>query len=144
MLCGCGGGPAFAQAIFWAQSTDRMVGGFSHGRPWWWYAPILFLILFPWAWLPVVWKSLGKVQWRNDLSFRFCFFCFIPSLLILSLFTDKQPHYVLPAVPAFALLVARSLSARVMSWETKANLLPAFLVFVCGGVYVGIPSMEYN
>ena len=44
------GGTAYSEAIFWGQTAHRIVHSIAHQRPWWWYLPILPVILFP-CWL---------------------------------------------------------------------------------------------
>jgi 4-amino-4-deoxy-L-arabinose transferase-like glycosyltransferase len=52
------GGEEFRHAIFWGQTANRMVDSFAHRRPFWWYLPLLPLLLYPW----LVWP--GKADQR--------------------------------------------------------------------------------
>jgi len=110
------GGPAYAHAIFWGQTADRVVDSFAHRRPWWWYLPLLPVFLFPWLLWPPLWCALGRglAQSRRgnaqaDPGLRFCLAWLLPTLVAFSLVSGKQPHYLLPLVPGFALLSARLL-----------------------------------
>jgi len=108
------GGPAYAHAIFWGQTADRVVDSFAHRRPWWWYLPLLPVFLFPWLLWPPLWRALRhwpREQSRGDTGLRFCLAWLAPALLAFSLVSGKQPHYLLPLVPGFALLAARLLIA---------------------------------
>ena len=99
------GGETFRQEILWSQTSGRIVAAFSHARPWWWYLPLLPLFLYPWLfWLPL-WRGLRRYQW--DAGARFCASWALPALLILSLVSGKQMHYLLPVFPAVALIVGR-------------------------------------
>jgi len=128
------GGEEFARAIFLGQTTDRIAGSFSHGRPFWWYLPMLLALLFPWVLWPTLWRGLCAADWRRDPGMRFAAVWFVASFLILSSFTDKQPHYFLAAIPAFALLAGRALTTvstfEAPSWATVLPLLPTGVVGV--------------
>ena len=128
------GGDEFARAIFLGQTTERIAGSFSHGRPFWWYLPALLVLLFPWVLWPTLWRGLWAADWRRDPGIRFAAVWFGAAVVILSLFTDKQPHYFLPAVPAFALLAARALTT-ISSFEAPkwAMAVPVVFLAVLGG-----------
>jgi 4-amino-4-deoxy-L-arabinose transferase-like glycosyltransferase len=131
------GGDAFGRAIFLGQTTERVAGSFSHGRPFWWYAPMLLALLFPWIVWPTLWRGVRAADWRRDPGLRFVAVWLVGAFVVLSLFTDKQPHYFLPAVPAFALLAGRALTA-VGAFEAKswAVLVPVVPFAVVGGALV--------
>ena len=59
---------------------------------------------------------MGLALWwswkqRREREIAFCFFWLIPFWLILEVVPTKLPHYILPAYPALALLVARAVLA---------------------------------
>ena len=128
------GGEEFARAIFLGQTTGRIAGSFSHGRPFWWYLPISLALLFPWILWPTLWRGLGAADWRRDPGVRFVVVCFVAAFFILSSFTDKQPHYFLAAIPAFALLAGRALTTistfEAPSWATALPLVPIGVIGV--------------
>ena len=127
---GLAGGEAYRNAIFWGQTADRMVDSFAHRRPFWWYLPLLPLLLFPWFVWPALWRALAH-HWRGglDRGTRFCLAWMLPVLAAFSFVSGKQPHYLLPLFPAFALLAARLLAGR----PATGIALPALLVAVLGG-----------
>jgi 4-amino-4-deoxy-L-arabinose transferase-like glycosyltransferase len=56
---------------------------------------------------------MGVALWwswrmRREREIAFCFFWLIPFWLILEIVPTKLPHYILPAYPALALIVARA------------------------------------
>lgn len=105
------GGPQYQHEIFWGQTADRMVKSFAHRRPLWWYLPVLPLILFPWLFALPVWRALGHIkQASQESAVRFCLVWFVPVFVAFSFISGKQPHYLLPIFPAFALLAARGLA----------------------------------
>ena len=110
---GMAGGEAYRNAIFWGQTADRMVESFAHRRPFWWYLPLLPLVLFPWLVWPGLWKALANhVRAGLDRGTRFCLAWMLPVFIAFSLISGKQPHYLVPMFPAFALLAARALADR--------------------------------
>lgn len=113
------GGAAYQHAIFWGQTANRMVQSFAHQRPFWWYLPLLPVILFPWSLWPATWRGLFALRARAlDPGTRFCLAWCVPVFLALCLISGKQPHYLVPLLPAFALLGARALPRETpgLSW----------------------------
>lgn len=110
---GQSGGDAYRNAIFWGQTADRMVDSFAHRRPFWWYLPLLPVLLFPW----LIWPGFWQALWRHrrtglDRGTRFCLAWMLPVLAAFSLVSGKQPHYLIPLFPAFALFASRVLAER--------------------------------
>ena len=108
---GMAGGEAYREAIFWGQSADRMVSSFAHRQPWWWYGAALPVLLLPWVLWPPVWRAGGRLPMAlgRDGGVRFCIAWLIPALVIFSAISGKQFHYLLPELPAIALVLARLL-----------------------------------
>jgi len=130
---GMAGGEAYRNAIFWGQTADRMVESFAHRRPFWWYLPLLPLLLFPWFVWPGLWKALAHHRKLGlDRGTRFCLAWMLPVFVAFSFISGKQPHYLVPLFPAFALLTARVLADRTSSRVG----LPAVLVTMLGGVLI--------
>ena len=130
---GMAGGEAYRNAIFWGQTADRMVESFAHRRPFWWYLPLLPLMLFPWFVWPGLWKALAHHRKTGlDRGMRFCLAWMLPVFVAFSFISGKQPHYLVPLFPAFALLTARVLADRP---GTRVGL-PALLAAALGGVLI--------
>ena len=131
------GGEEYGQAILWGQTSGRVVNSFAHGRPIWWYLPMLFVLLFPWMIWPALWGALRRMPWRRDSGLTFALVWFLGALIGLSLVSGKQPHYLLPAVPAFALIVARAVSVAGESRASWPRALPGLVVAVTGLIVIG-------
>ena len=101
------GGPEYANAIF-SQAEERVVNSFAHRRPWWWYLALLPVLLFPYSLWPPLWRAAGRLR-AADAGTRFCLAWALPALATFSAISGKQPHYLLPLLPAIALLGARLL-----------------------------------
>ena len=125
---GQAGGEAYRNAIFWGQTANRMVESFAHRRPFWWYLPLLPLLLFPWFVWPGLWKALAYHRKLGlDRGSRFCLAWMLPVFVAFSFISGKQPHYLVPMFPAFALLTARVLTDRPGSRVGLPALLAAAL-----------------
>jgi 4-amino-4-deoxy-L-arabinose transferase-like glycosyltransferase len=89
---------------------------YHHPEPLWYYIPVIGLALVPWVVLVVAaiveslraWWSVGRSAERGmQLKFRVfaCCWLFVP-LVFFSISRSKLPGYILPAVPAGAVLLA--------------------------------------
>jgi 4-amino-4-deoxy-L-arabinose transferase-like glycosyltransferase len=85
---------------------------FAHARPFWWYAALLPILMLPWSAWPALWRTApapgASSPPRALLRFGLC--AFLPALLLFSLVSGKQPHYLFPALGGLALLAAARLS----------------------------------
>jgi 4-amino-4-deoxy-L-arabinose transferase-like glycosyltransferase len=108
------GGDGYANAILWHQSTGRITGAGGqdlnpHRHGWWWLLPFVPVLLFPWALWPPAWRALRRLPAAaaSDPGIRWCL-CWCGSVLLLhSLISGKQPHYLIPLVAPALLLLAR-------------------------------------
>ncbi len=123
----------FARFFFIHEHFERFLTT-SHRRvgAWWYFIPILFLGVLPWAFL-----LLAAVQraWRAEArltSFRPLRFALIWSLFIFIFFSassSKLPAYLLPVFPPLALVIGYFLHdtpARKLAW------------FIAPGVVLGL------
>lgn len=118
------------RAIIWNQGAGRVVAAFDHARPWWWYGPWLVVLWLPWVSWPVVWK----VRWGmvRGAGGRLCLVWMAPAVVLLSIASGKQPHYLLPLFPAIALVLGRALEC--MTGTSRRALLGPALVFMASGL----------
>jgi len=124
------GGPEYAKSILWGQTAGRFAESFAHGRPWWWYVPMIPVILFPWTVSPLFWRNIRKLD-LSDSGIRFCLSWLIPSLIVFSIISGKQVYYLLFLFPAFALLAARFTTG---SSAGRFDLMPLAVFLVTVGV----------
>lgn len=104
------GGPEYRHMILWKQTAGRTVQSFAHARPVWWLAALLPLLLFPWVFSPSLWAGLAKLR-LSDRGLRLMLVQAGAGLVLFSLISGKQVHYLVPELPAVALLFARALMA---------------------------------
>jgi 4-amino-4-deoxy-L-arabinose transferase-like glycosyltransferase len=85
---------------------------FQHAQPFWFYLPILLVAFIPWTaimvWAMVV-RGIETAKSRRlnpHAAFLLSWFAFV--VLFFTISNSKLPGYILPAVPALALLLAHS------------------------------------
>jgi 4-amino-4-deoxy-L-arabinose transferase-like glycosyltransferase len=104
------GGEAYRHAIFWGQTAGRVSESFAHRAPWWYYLPMLPVILFPWLVWPRFWKGLFALKAESAQGgVKFLAAWLVLTLVGFSLVSGKQAKYLVPFLPAFALLAGRAL-----------------------------------
>ncbi len=110
--------------------TDVISG---HSGPVYYYIPVLLIGLLPWiAFLPAGIRS--GLKERDKLSlFAVIWTLFV--VLFFSFSTTKLPNYILPAVPALALLISSGLTAQ-NGWARYANLWNALIAVVAGSAFL--------
>ena len=113
------GGKAYADAILWSQTTERVASDVAHPRPVWWYLLGLPVSLLPLAFWPGLWRTLGAARRRlEDSGTRFCLLWLGSGFLLLSAVSSKQPHYLLPIFPPVALLLIIDHSGSMVETRT--------------------------
>lgn len=90
-------------------------------------------MVFPWLfWFPT-WSALRKLRswcYNNDHGLRLCVAWVVPVFVIFSLISGKQPQYLLPLLPAFALGLARLLSLSDQPVLRKHQIGPALAALI--------------
>ena len=108
-------GQDYVNSFFGHHNFERFTSVVSnHYGPWYFYFPVVMGGLFPWAiYLPLaVWRLYfwRRRHWRETpRSFQlglFAFCWFFSTFLFFSVSVTKLPSYVLPLMPAGAILVA--------------------------------------
>jgi 4-amino-4-deoxy-L-arabinose transferase-like glycosyltransferase len=135
------GGEKYRNAIFWGQTANRVVNSFAHREPWWWYLPMLPVLLLPWSLWPRLWKSAvrpGRI--RRDPGMRFLASWILPTLVLFSLVSGKQIKYLLPLLPALALMIAWLLE-RSKGEEGRRLDLGALMLLLSGLLLLVLPML---
>ncbi|MEJ0036065.1 MAG: glycosyltransferase family 39 protein [Gammaproteobacteria bacterium] len=109
--------------------------------PWWFFIPWLAFALLPW--LVPIWNARGKLQWRRPtddvgiaraMLWSWCAFV----LFFFSISHSKLPTYILPMMPALAVLLAPHLVKRATSIPIAAWITSAVVLLVAIGLVVGV------
>jgi 4-amino-4-deoxy-L-arabinose transferase-like glycosyltransferase len=140
--------PSFFQQFILQHNLARFSKDLYHHRePFWYYLPVTLLALIPWT-IFVVAAGIPAARngWRKpspeagpESQFRAFAFCWlIVPVLFFSISQSKLPGYILPALPAGALLLAGYLRERqeskqpqsVSKWLIILHALLAAMPFV--------------
>jgi hypothetical protein len=112
--------------------------GFSQSKPFWTYIPVLALAMFPWTtFMPIAWwRALRAVRSeKKSLDAMMAMWGLWAAVVVLffSFSANKLPNYILPALPALALLSAWRLDSL---WQVKKALTTteSLVLVVCGSV----------
>ncbi|MCD2452342.1 glycosyltransferase family 39 protein [Methylicorpusculum oleiharenae] len=138
---GFSGGEAYQKAIFLGQTTGRLVNSFAHAKPWWWYLVFSPLFLLPWLlWRPF-WAGLTTLK-LNEKGMRLCIAWFLPVFIAFSFVSGKQLHYLLPEIPALALLIARSADGASLTKGQQFHHLLTGMALLVGLIAVGLSRVS--
>ena len=108
----------FARSLIWEQTAGRVSGAMSnsHARPFWFYLPLLPIFGMPWIVSPYAWQAHRgglsrpwpaiRNAWRTSPSLRFIVLWIVPVVATFSFIGGKQPHYLVPILPAAVVLAA--------------------------------------
>jgi len=133
------GGPQYAEEIFWGQLAGRIVDAFAHQRPFWWYVPMMWVMLLPLVLWSRFWQALLPVNLRDNPRRWLFFFWVLPPFVLLSLSSGKQPHYLLPLFPAVMLLVGYALTRPAISGVEVRAIGPAIMLATLALVALVMP-----
>ncbi len=131
------GGPDYRDAIVWTQSAGRVTQSFAHARPWWWLAALLPVLLFPWPLVPALWRAAPSAPWREP-GLRLALAWGGSGLVLFSLVSGKQVHYLMPELPAAALVVARLTREAAPFRPSWAALLLGLAALCAAAVAAGL------
>jgi 4-amino-4-deoxy-L-arabinose transferase-like glycosyltransferase len=129
-------GPAFWDVYFWQQQVGRFNStALHHGRPFWFYLPVLLLGLFPWT---PLFALLARRKTYDDVRVSSLVIWLVLALIFLSAFTNKLPGYLLSLLPAVAIVLAIALDkAPRPEWWIGACALALILL---PSVAAGLPD----
>lgn len=144
LLATSAGGDAYRQKLVVHQTAGRVVDAFAHAEPFWWYVPLLPVLLFPFTLWPRLWAALFSLRRPLEGGMRFLASWLLPVVVGFSMVSGKQPYYLLPEFGGFALLSA----AAVAAWQStpaKASrwLGPWPLALVCAAAGMALLAMPW-
>ncbi len=134
---------------FFVPLAAQSLGFFPPDTPWWWYLAWLPLLGLPWFVWPLTWLRLWHMRRaRMNAGIVFCMAWSVPVIFILSLFSVRQPQFLLPLLPAFVLVVAFLLLDDELA-EHQHDTLASTMIFpliLVGGilaVFPGLPRVAF-
>lgn len=115
LLCYWANGASFWDEFFWKHHVSRFVdGSLEHVQPFWFPSAVLLAGLFPWT--PLI-ALIPSRRTFDDARVRFLLFFLLFGLLFFSASTNKLATYVLPLLPALAIIMAVALEkTKAISW----------------------------
>jgi 4-amino-4-deoxy-L-arabinose transferase-like glycosyltransferase len=140
--------PQFFRVFFIEHNLERFSTNlYQHSQPFWYYIPVFIMATLPWVvfTLPALWES-GRTAFqrfsasqemsadaKDDGLSAFLFAWIVVPIVFFSISRAKLPGYILPSIPAAALLTAEYLHrAQVVS-----RLKIALHALVCAVLMVG-------
>ncbi len=130
---------------------------YHHAQPFWFYVPVLLLALAPWTlWLilalverlRLIWSERREALATPEDSWQLFLLIWLSvPVLFFSASQSKLPGYILPAIPAGALLVAEYLRSRQSGSIEGSPLLAGIHAILCGLLVFGAlvaPGMQLN
>ncbi len=138
------GGEAYADRLLFTATGARLGPNAAHAQPWWWYLPLIPAVLVPWVLRPSAWTALLRPRrsCRRPGTLhgaRFLAAWAAASLLVLSTAVGKQPHYLIPVLPALAVAFAAGLPAGGRG--RRADAWAAAVAFAAiAGVMLALPA----
>jgi 4-amino-4-deoxy-L-arabinose transferase-like glycosyltransferase len=131
--------PDFLHVFIFQHNFERyLTPVFQHKQPFWFFIPITLLALLPWTVFLIGSLQEGLRLWREKswaASPGFFFACWaIFPIVFFSFSESKLPSYILPAVPALALIAGIG-AARAFERERSGARV------ICGGtalVWIGL------
>jgi 4-amino-4-deoxy-L-arabinose transferase-like glycosyltransferase len=108
-------GETFLRVYFWENHFQRAAAGiYGHGRPFWFYLPVLVCASFPFIiFFPRAWYDELKQLWRKASGREITGMFFVWTTVVFLFFSasvSKLPDYILPVLPGAMMLVAARVS----------------------------------
>ncbi len=139
-------GPTYIDSFFGYHNFQRLIDDVNgHDGPWYFYFPIVLGLFAPWSvYLPFslirlhLWRrNFWRKQPRNSHLGVFACWWFICIFGFFSICVTKLPSYVLPLIPAGAILVALGWS-EALTKSLAAKLDRGLLVSIGGNCFLAI------
>ncbi len=122
--------PDFLHVFIFQHNFERYLTPlFQHQQPFWFFGPITILALLPWSAFLIAAAQEGlrlwrEKTWKNSPGFFIACWAVFP-IVFFSFSQSKLPSYILPAVPALALITAISAGRAFQRGRSNAIILSA-------------------
>jgi 4-amino-4-deoxy-L-arabinose transferase-like glycosyltransferase len=146
VLCTIRNGAEFPRVFFVEQTFGRFNSDtLQHAQPWWFYAPVGLLLLYPWFPLLRFLRAAVRDHRTRTLAAVLIF-----GFIFFSAMKNKLPGYLLPLLPAaFALIAIGYIRAGRPAWAPAAvisllGLLPVAAKVVPEALASGIRKAHFS
>lgn len=118
-------GGAYTHNLLYKQTGGRVVNAFIHKQPFWWYVPWLAVLLFPFVLWPRMWAAIASLRRPLQPGMRTLLAWLVPAFLIFSAFSGKQGYYLVPELPAAAIVMAAAIAflRKRAGWPARSRWL---------------------
>ncbi|WP_442505556.1 glycosyltransferase [Novipirellula sp. SH528] len=104
---------SFLTEFFYTHNLGRFAGGF-HNQPIWYFVPVLLIAGHPWSFLTIpyahfLFRQSGESRYQRPAAVGYLLLWSVWCFVFFSLSRCKLPTYLLPAAPAFALMIGHYL-----------------------------------
>jgi 4-amino-4-deoxy-L-arabinose transferase-like glycosyltransferase len=126
------------------QNITRFFDAWSHKRPIYYYFTTLPLDFFPWSLFLPMGIYLAVRGWKRDHGMRFFLIWFLWMFLFFSLSSGKISKYMVPLLPAMALLTARTFTTEHNKYVSYASALLATLFLALGIILIAVRTEMFR
>jgi 4-amino-4-deoxy-L-arabinose transferase-like glycosyltransferase len=138
--------PHFLRFFFLEQNLERFgTNIYHHTQPFWYYIPVFLLSMVPWTLFTIAalieagkdgirrWRMNGQAGSNSEWLEIFLLIWIVVPIIFFSISRSKLPGYILPSIPAAAVLTADYLHRRgeLNRWMFRLHSL------ICGGLVAG-------
>ena len=127
------GGKDYLNNLLFHQTVDRAVNAFHHKEPFWYYAVAIWYIMAPYSLMTVPVSFAGSFGKRQDSTEKLFSSVFIPTFILLSLFSSKLAIYLAPVIPFmtyFTFMKASDTGSR--KWFNVSLAIPEAILALAG------------
>jgi len=133
--------------ILWKREfVDRFLGDYaSGGKAIYYYLPRMFMFILPWvAFLPMALAAPFYRVWNKKRAvMQFLWLWFVVDLVFLTITGGKRQHYILPLMPAMAILIGiliedMAFVQKAYTWKYAKDVLRNHIVVIIAGVVAGL------
>lgn len=142
-------GAPFALKLLADSIPGPALGLFPPMPQWWGYLFLLPIVLLPWSVMPLLWMRLWHIRKQPvNAGMVFCMLWALPAIALLSLLDVKQPQWLLPVLPAGALVASYLFMDEALREHGRHKTLAGMTlpIIVLGGalaVLSKLPRVEF-
>jgi len=126
------------------QNLTRFFDAWSHKRPVYYYFTTLPLDFFPWSLFLPMGIYLAAKGWKDDRGMRFFLIWFLWMFLFFSLSSGKISKYMIPLLPAMALMTARAFTTEHKKYVFYVSALLATVFLALGIILITVRTEMYR